>query len=144
MFTPLKSFFLLLLHFRFDFDNESSTSIKIKCIIVQRTLEVVDITDNKSVINRLSFKNIYYGDTDIYRVILFNNSPVNSNYLISVNPKKSHSITVGGSLALTIRKGILEKTSDLENMFEISPNQVNMCCVSITNLYNMQLFHHSW
>lgn len=92
-------------------------------------LEVIDPADNELSLNRVSFKNVYYGDTDTQKIVVFNNSPVNSNYLISLDPMKSHCITVGNSLAITIKRGELNKStfelSDLKNLFQVSPSQVH-------------------
>ena len=93
---------------------------------MQRRLEVVCVDDYESVLDNVLFKDVYYGDADIQQVVIFNNSPITSNYLISLDAKKSCSITVSGSLALSIKGNVHVKACDFQNQFQISPSQVNI------------------
>ena len=119
---------ICLFFFRFIFDDGSDHVIKAKCNVVQRILDVMEITDNHSIVNKVVFKDIFYGNCDIQQILLFNNSPVYSNFMITFNSEKSHCISIGGSLAITMKTSQFQQSShqieNLEHIFQVVPKQV--------------------
>lgn len=119
--------------FRFNVDNKESTtlSIHIKCTIVERVLEVIDPQAPGNQISKLSFDHVYYGSIVTKRIILFNNSPVASDFIITINEQMSECVNKSKNLAITLTKcdHVNEDqaiTPSLDSIFAVTPKKVSI------------------
>ena len=98
------------------------------CTIVKRTLEILDPCDMKLRLNKLSFKNVYYGSVVSQQIILFNNSPVSSDYISILDDSMSECVNMSESLAVGYTKsricGDKQRSPDLNSLFDVSPKKV--------------------
>ena len=110
---------------RFNFEDGSSCIVSVKCSIVQRQLQLLNVTNQSCVMNKLIFSNIFFGDYDIQKVVLYNNGPVISNFKVVLEKEKSHSIAIGGSLAIAMtNQDASQQISNVEDTFQVSPCEV--------------------
>ena len=105
--------------------------IHVKCAIIERALEVLDIQEPEKQINQLSFNQVYYGSVVTKKVVLFNNSPIASDFVINVDEKMSECVNKSQNLALALTKFDFNKDEQetapcLESIFKIHPQNVSL------------------
>lgn len=108
--------------------EDTTLSVSVRCTIVERKLEVLDLQE-KEQIKRLCFDHVYYGSVVTKKLILSNNSPIASDFIIIIDEKMSECINKSKSLAMTFTKADSterdpEKAPCLDSIFEIFPNKV--------------------
>lgn len=100
-----------------------------KCTIVKRALEILDVQEPEKQINQLSFNHVYYGSVITKKVVLFNNSPIPSDFVISINEEMSECVNKGRNLAMalmrcdSIKEG-QERTPRFDSIFKVHPQKV--------------------
>jgi len=83
------------------------------------------MTNHDHLVDKVIFSNIFYGDYDIQKLVLYNNCPVISNFKVMLVKEKSHSISIGSSLAVAITSPEASKgISYMEDTFQVLPSQV--------------------
>lgn len=111
-------------------ENDSILSIHVACSIVERRLEILDPHDSEKHINKLSFNRVYYGSMVTGKVILFNNSPVASDFIVTIDEKMSECVDKSKNLAIALTKfdSINENQAIapcLDSVFKASPQKVS-------------------
>lgn len=73
---------------------------------------------------------MYYGSVITKKLILFNNSPIASDYMINIDKKMSECVNKSKSLAMALtncgaKKKDQDSTPGLDSIFKISPQKVS-------------------
>lgn len=117
---------------RFTVGSKTSTTlpIRIRCDIIERALEVFDVQEPEKQIKQLSFNQVYYDSVVTKKIVLFNNSPIASDFVISIDEKMSECVIKSQNLALALTKCDFikegqEATPCLESLFKIHPQNVS-------------------
>lgn len=132
----------IIFNYRFNVNGsreDTTLSVNVRCKIIERKLEVVDLQE-KEQIKRLCFDHVYYGSVITKKLILSNNSPIASDFIIVIDEKMSECINKSKSLALTFTKCDSterdeENAPSLDSIFEISPNKVGVAVTSLQLVY---------
>jgi hypothetical protein len=122
-------------HVWLTFDNKetSTVSIHIKCSIIERLLKVFTVDDPEMQINKLSYDFVYYGSVATKKVILYNDSPVSSDFVITVDEKMSECVNKNKGLAVALTAYEIgggnhgDITSHLDSIFKIFPQKGTLC-----------------
>ena len=134
----------MLYDFRFDVDNRNYNSfiIDVRCTLVKRALEFLDPSDIKLQLDRISFGSMYYGSVASRKVILFNNSPMVSDYISVFDDKLSGYVNVNECLAMAEQYTMNEQGTqfDLDLLVDISPNRVS-AKIFVVHIYCAIVFH---
>ena len=121
--------------------------MNVKCTIVERKLEVLDLQE-KEHIKRLCFDHVYYGSVITKKLILSNESPIASDFIIVIDEKMSECINKSKSLAMAFTRSDSteineEKAPSLDSIFEISPNKVGYnIIILLQRLMNTSVGYH--
>ena len=108
-------------------NNEESLLVQVKCTIVKRTLEILDLQETE--IDKLSFGNVSYGSTVSKNLIIYNNSPIVTDFVIFIDKKLSECVNMSKGLAMTVtkfesKKSIREPEPSMDAVFNVSPHKV--------------------
>ena len=112
---------------RFKINDEAALSVHIKCTIVKRTLQILNAQGIE--VKQLSFENVYYGSIVSKKLVLYNNSPIATDFVISIDEKLSECVNMSKGLAMAVtkfesRKNILEPEQSVLSTFNVSPEKV--------------------
>ncbi len=125
-----------MLFYRFNFDDGSTSIVSVKSNVVQRELKVLNITNLTSILDKVVFKNIYYGNIDVQKVILFNDSPVSSHFAVVFDQEKSYCIHDQGSVAIAMTDHHnTHQIKNLEHIFQVNPDHVCWIKSIVIRLY---------
>lgn len=112
-----------------------------KCSIVERTLDILDVQEPEKQINQLPFNHVYYGSVVTKKIVLFNNSPIPSDFVISIDEEMSECVNKGRNLAMALMRcesinPEQETTPCLDSIFKVHPQKVSLqstecCCMHI-------------
>lgn len=108
-------------------DNEDKyLSIYIECTIVQRMLDLLDSLNRSLHVEKLSLGYVYYGSIVSKKLILHNNSPVTSDFVIDID--MSESVNVSTSLAVALNNIKEENGKKIGIPFQAFPQKVSFHC----------------
>lgn len=117
------------MHFRFKINNEDSLLVQVKCTVVKRTLEILNLQDME--VDKLSFSNVYYGSTISKKLIIYNNSPIVTDFVIFIDKNLSECVNMSKGLAMAVtkfesKKSVREQEPSMDAVFNVSPHKVHM------------------
>lgn len=97
---------------------------------MKRVLQVLDPHDLEMHVKKVSLNPVYYGGVVSKKLLLYNNSPISSDFTIIMDKEMSECVNMNKSLALTFTKHELKRTNEeeapcLDVLFEVSPNKVS-------------------
>lgn len=118
--------------------KETQYMVLLRGAIIPRQLEMLDPSNSLQSLKRVAFGNTYYGTSVSRKVLLYNNSPVSTQYLAVLNNNVDGSVDgmyVNEGLAMVCSKGGLgqkawrEQGNALpgENLVQVIPMQVCTC-----------------
>ena len=125
--------------FRVISDNgqETPTQVPLCGVVVLPQLQLIDASNSCS-LDRVAFGNVYYDTVMSRRVLLFNNSPVSTQYLAVINSNADGSVdgmNVNEGLAMVCTNGSQHLKACKpqhnalpgETLVEVIPMQVHVC-----------------
>lgn len=130
-----------------DDGKGTPTQIPLCGVVVTPKLQLMDASNSCS-LDRVAFGDVYYDTVVSRRVLLFNNSPVSTQYLAVINSNAEGSVdgmNVNEGLAMVCSNGgqYLKACKPQDNalpgetLVEVIPMQVHVC----QQLYNLAIFH---